>query len=134
MLPFIDLNPKDLTCIYSTLLHVIDLAFKRNIPTPSITFDQPLWVKAIEIVQTKKLKTIVRLESFHCLMSFIGMRMCMCKHIYVYGRFWFREAAYANVQWKEFCWPHDEWKSYIQGIERIISGRFSPLNDLIQYT
>ena len=72
MLPLIDLNPNVLTCIFSTLLHVIDLAFKMNIPTPSITFDQPLWVKAIEIVQTKKLTIVVRLGGFHCLMSFTG--------------------------------------------------------------
>ena len=54
MLALIDLNPNDLICFYSTLLHVIDLAFKMNIATPSITFDQPLWVKAIEIVHTKR--------------------------------------------------------------------------------
>ena len=78
MLALIDLNPNDLICIYSTLLHVIDLAFKMNIPTPSITFDQPLWVKTIEIVQTKKLKIVVRFEGFHSLMSFIGsIGMCM---------------------------------------------------------
>ena len=72
MLPLTDLNPNDLTCIHSTLFHIIDLAFKMNIPTPSNTFDQPLWVKVIEIVQTRKLKIVVRLGSFHCLMSFIG--------------------------------------------------------------
>ena len=78
MLLLIDLNPNNLTGICSTLLHVTDLAFKMNIPTPSITFDQPLWVKAIEIVQKKKLEIIVRLGGFHCLTSFIGsIGMCM---------------------------------------------------------
>ena len=42
MPPLIDLIPNDLTSIYSTLLHAIDLAFKMNIPTPSITFDHAL--------------------------------------------------------------------------------------------
>ena len=58
--------------MYSTLLHALDLAFKMNIRTPSITFDQVLWVKAIEIKQTKKLKIVMRLGGFHCLMRFIG--------------------------------------------------------------
>ena len=78
MPPLIDLNPNDLTSIYSTLLHAIDLAFKMNIPTPSITFDHALWVKAIVIMQPKKLKIDMRLRGgFHCLMSFIGsIGMC----------------------------------------------------------
>ena len=58
--------------MYLTLLHALDLAFKMNIRTPSITFDQVLWVKAIEIVQTKKLKIVMRLGGFHYLMRFIG--------------------------------------------------------------
>ena len=78
ILPLINLNLNDLTCTYLTLLHVTDLTSKENTPTASITFDQPLQVTAIEIVQTKKLKIIVRLRGFHCLMSFIGSTgMCM---------------------------------------------------------
>ena len=42
MLPLIDMNPGDESCIYSTLLYIIDLANQMNIETPSITFDQPL--------------------------------------------------------------------------------------------
>jgi len=49
MLPIIDLNPSDMTCIYSTLLFVIDQSKKLNVITPSITFDQPLWYKALQI-------------------------------------------------------------------------------------
>ena len=78
MLKLIDLNPNDLTCIYSTQLRVIHLVFKMNIPTPSITYDQPLRVKVIEIEQMTRLKIVVRLGGFHCLMSFIGsIAMCM---------------------------------------------------------
>ena len=47
-LPIIDLNPTDETCIYSTLIFVSNQAGKLNIPTPCITFDQPLWVKAVQ--------------------------------------------------------------------------------------
>ena len=41
MLEIIDLNPSDDSCIYSTLLFVIDQAKSRLIATPSLMFDQP---------------------------------------------------------------------------------------------
>ena len=41
-LPIIDLDPNIETCIYSTLQFVIKKATRLGIPTPSITFDQPL--------------------------------------------------------------------------------------------
>ena len=49
MLPIIDLDPTDMSCIYSTLLFVIKQAEELNIPTPILTFDQPLWLKAMEM-------------------------------------------------------------------------------------
>ena len=72
LLPIIDLNPSSYTCIYSTLLFVIDQCKKLNIVTPSITFDQPLWLKATEIVFEKSLNIVVHLGGFHTLMSFAG--------------------------------------------------------------
>ena len=71
-LPFIDLNPSDESCILSTIMYVIELARRKKIPTPCLTFDQPLWLKAVEIIKTKKLNIVVRLGGFHCLMSFAG--------------------------------------------------------------
>ena len=53
LLPIIDLKPTDYTCIYSTLLFVINQCKKLNITTPSTTFDQPLWLKATEIAIEK---------------------------------------------------------------------------------
>ena len=47
MLPIIDLNPGDKSCILSTLSFVADQAAKLNIVTPCITFDQPLFIKAV---------------------------------------------------------------------------------------
>ena len=70
MLPFIDLNPNDPSCIYSTLLKVIEQARQQGIVTPSVTFDQPLWLKAVEIIDAKKLPIVARLGGFHSLMSF----------------------------------------------------------------
>ena len=37
---------------------------------PSITFDQPLWFKALEIITAKDLKIVRTLGGFHMLMSF----------------------------------------------------------------
>ncbi len=71
-LPIINLNPTDESCIYSTLMFVEGQAEKQNIPTPCITFDQPLWYKAVDIIQTKSLKIVCRLGGFHMLMSFAG--------------------------------------------------------------
>ena len=72
MLPLIDLNPSDESCIYSTLLHIIEQAKQLKIITPCVTFDQPLWIKAVEIVIAKGLTIVVRLGGFHSLMSFLG--------------------------------------------------------------
>jgi len=71
-LPIIDLNPSDENCIYSTLLFVDQQAAKLNVQVPCITFDQPLWLKAVEIVRACKLRIVVRLGGFHTLMSFLG--------------------------------------------------------------
>lgn len=70
-MPIIDLNPCDETCINSTLHFVIKQAEKIGIPTPCITFDQPLWLKATGIIKDQNLNIVCRLE-FHTLMSFLG--------------------------------------------------------------
>jgi len=73
MLPLIDMKPTDETCLYSTLLFVDSEAKKLRMPTASITFDQPLWLKAVEICKAASLNSIVcRLGGFHVLMSFLG--------------------------------------------------------------
>ena len=64
MLPIIDLNPAD-----ETLLYVQSQADKLYIPTPFITFDQPLWKKTVEIIDTKSLNIACRLGGFHIMMS-----------------------------------------------------------------
>ena len=61
-LPMIDMDPGDETCIYSTLRFVSEKAKRYNV-TPIITFDQPLWWKALMIVlnepQQSDIKSIV---------------------------------------------------------------------------
>ena len=72
ILPIIDLNPSGYSCIYSTLLFVQDQTLQLDIKTPCLTFDQPLWQKAQEIVVAKSLDFTILLGGFHTLMSFVG--------------------------------------------------------------
>ncbi|XP_053404320.1 uncharacterized protein LOC128558588 [Mercenaria mercenaria] len=75
-LPMIDMNPSDMSCIYSTLTYVAQQARLMNID-PVITFDQPLFWKAMTIITNKpdssELKrAVIRLGAFHMEMSFLG--------------------------------------------------------------
>jgi len=72
MLPIIDLKPTDDNCIYSTLLFVINQARKFHESVPCVTFDQPLYIKAVDISTAAKLDVVCRLGGFHTLMNFIG--------------------------------------------------------------
>jgi hypothetical protein len=73
-LPLIDLNSSDETCIYSTLLYVIEQAEQLNIVTgtPCITFDLHLLLKAVDIAKTAELNIVCKLGEFHTIMSFLG--------------------------------------------------------------
>ena len=75
-LPMIDLNPSDMSCVYSTLRFVCAEARRHGV-SPVLTFDQPLWWKSQLIVQKdpqgSDLKSVVlRLGGFHIEMSFLG--------------------------------------------------------------
>ena len=72
MLPIIDLNPNDKTCICTVLLFVIEQSKKLGVTMPSITFDQFLWIKALEIITAKRLDIVPLLGGFDLLMSFYG--------------------------------------------------------------
>ncbi len=45
-LPMINMNPSDITCVYSTLKFIEGHAQRHDV-TPIVTFDQPLWWKAL---------------------------------------------------------------------------------------
>ena len=73
-LPVLDLNPGDMSC--STLKFIASQAQKNNV-TPIMTFDQPLYLKALTVISSKHadsdLKSIIlRLGTFHLQMSFLG--------------------------------------------------------------
>lgn len=72
LLPIIDLNPSNESCIYSTLLYIKQQAANLNIVTACLTFDQPLWWKAVGIIEAKKMEIVCKLGGFHTLMIFLG--------------------------------------------------------------
>ena len=63
--PIIDLNPNDESCIYPTLLFVIEQAKRMRVPVPCVTFDQHLWLKACGIIEEGDLDIVARLGGFH---------------------------------------------------------------------
>lgn len=75
-LPMIDMYPGDKTCILSTLEFICNLAAQQNV-SPVVTFDQPLFWKASEIVNQAEENSPVKdvillLGSFHTLMNLLG--------------------------------------------------------------
>ena len=72
MLPIINLPSTDVNALYSLLVYVSDQCSRLDVPMPTITFDQPLYVKAYDIVASMNMNIFVRLGGFHQLMSFLG--------------------------------------------------------------
>ena len=72
MLPITDVNPGDMSCIFSTLTFIINQAKELNIITPVLTFDQPLRLKANEIKYAKNMSIVSILSGFHTMMSYCG--------------------------------------------------------------
>ena len=67
--PMLDLNPGDMSCVYSALEFIASQAQKNNV-TPIMTFDQPLYLKALTVISSEHadsdLKSIIlRLGTFH---------------------------------------------------------------------
>ena len=72
LLPIIDIDPSNMSCIYSTINFAIDQKKHSNIETPVLTFDQPLQLKATEIINAKSIKIVLILGGFHFMMNFLG--------------------------------------------------------------
>ena len=83
MLPIINLNASYDNCIYSTLLFIQNQAKILNIETSAVTFDQALWIKAIEIVTAKNMNIVVRIRGISYANEFCG------EHRLPYGWIWF---------------------------------------------
>jgi len=72
-LPMIDMDPNDLSCIYSTLKFISSHALRHQ-SYPVVTFDQPLWWKEHTMVESapELQPAVIRLGGFHTQMSFLG--------------------------------------------------------------
>ena len=77
MLPVKNLHATDATALYSLLSFVTDQRSKLNVPFPSMTFDQPLYVKACNIVSSMNMNIFIGLVGFHQFMSFLGSIGCL---------------------------------------------------------
>jgi len=58
--------------VLSTLKSVEKQAGLLNMETTCVTFDQPLYIKAVEIAHAADLDVVCRLRGFHLLMNFMG--------------------------------------------------------------
>ncbi|GFR65223.1 hypothetical protein ElyMa_005525300 [Elysia marginata] len=75
-LSMIDIQPTNMSFIYSTLLFVSNLAAKYKVK-PILTFDQPLWWKAQLILDSEPADShlrslILQLGGFHTQMNYLG--------------------------------------------------------------
>ena len=68
----INLSPSDPSCNFTTPEFVIDQLKSLTFETPVITFDQPLWIKAIEIATAKSMSAVIILGGVHLMMSYMG--------------------------------------------------------------
>lgn len=74
ILPFINHDPNQPVTIYSALSFVQQLSVRYKLGAVSVTFDQPLYIKASEIVESSPDLTsiFIRLGGFHLMMSYLG--------------------------------------------------------------
>ena len=66
-MPIIDGDPNNNSTIYTFLLQCL-----KTTSHPVVTFDLPIWLKAVDIIKSKQLSIIPRLGGFHLLQSFLG--------------------------------------------------------------
>ncbi|CAG9773585.1 unnamed protein product [Ceutorhynchus assimilis] len=71
-LPFTNLSPTGPSTICTALEFALSETRKNHQQTCIVTFDQPLFQKASEIVYAEEMPIILRLGGFHLLMSFMG--------------------------------------------------------------
>ena len=74
ILPFINLDPSNPSTIYTAMCFAQEQIEKHGLKVCPMTFDQPLFQKASEIVAASNNldKVVVRLGGFHLLMSYLG--------------------------------------------------------------
>ena len=73
-LPLIDLQPSNIDCVYSTLVFIKEECKKIDC-YPVVTFDQPLYIKAMSLTKAQDsdvADVFVRLGTFHLMMSILA--------------------------------------------------------------
>ena len=113
LLPIIDLDPSNMSCIYSTINFVTDQAKRLNIGKPALSFDQTLWLKATEIINAKSIKIATILGGFHLMMSVLGSIGTSMKGSGI-------SEPPQNACRKKSCRTNDEWQS----CNKAIGGHF----------
>ena len=84
-LPMIDMSASDVTCIYSTLEFISSHARRYNV-TPIITFDQPLWWKALNIIDAEPVASKLppmsnhRVSHLHQMLQSITAYVCIARY------------------------------------------------------
>ena len=82
MLPIISLDATDMNALSSLLSFISDQSKNVDLVNPpTVTFDQPLNVKAVKIALSMNMYIVVRLGGFHQLMSFLGSIGCAMEGI-----------------------------------------------------
>ena len=68
-LPVIEGDPNDHRTIFTTLKECMRLSENK---ITIVTFDLPIWLKAVDIIKSENVSIIPRLGGFHLLKSFLG--------------------------------------------------------------
>ena len=110
-----------MSCIYSTINFAIDQAKHLNIETLVLTFDQPLWLKATEIINTKSIKIVLILGGFHLMMSFLGSTGTLMKGSGI-------SEALQTVYGEKRCRTYDEWQNCNKSNSKTFYYVFSPVH------
>ena len=58
--------------LYSKMCFIEQPSSLLNLKTACVTFDQPLWLKAVEIAMTMNLNVTCPFGAFHTIMSLVG--------------------------------------------------------------
>ena len=74
ILPFVNNDPSNQDTLYSAISFIQNTSVKYKLEAVPVTFDQPLYIKAADIVESSPDLTniFVRLGGFHLIMSFLG--------------------------------------------------------------
>jgi hypothetical protein len=75
ILPFVNFTPSDPSTFYTALCYTQNICDKNDISFCPVTFDQPLYIKSVEILEHHKseLKSLfIKIGGFHTNMSFMG--------------------------------------------------------------